>query len=427
MAFHEDGVDPGSRWGRERLSGPNWVMESMWARLPSEVLKRVVTFLPLAPLVRFKAVSRKWNRLISHREFVSRHAQAASPEEYVLVTVRFDAYESNPVRGWEVLDVANRRFFTLSSDFLTEYVKWGGIVPPSKESYNERALLAADGGLFCVSYSFNEQSSVLLVCNPILKTVKRLPQLKGWVASHQRVVMRTDRVSMEYEVYIVHDPLHRSFKPKTILIYESKTGRWRTVPNIPPLRNELDFYMKPWCSVSKFLKNEFFEPFQHGHHPTRAGIVAFDKATGVLSDLGVALPAYLGEATNLQLVVSNARLFCVARSYPEFSCEEIFEIFEIVMERKGQQRRKSVRLATMPSDLLSLVLGDELLHDPFVAVGCGNSILICSVTGWSVAYDLTKKAWDQYPHNKLWKALKLFGEPHQEVCGSNYCLSLCAP
>lgn len=313
--------------------------------------------------------------------------------------------------------MANRRFFTLSSDFLTEYVEREGIMP-SRYNCKERAVLAADGGLLCVSYSFREESSVFLVFNPILKTVKRLPQLTDWVnMGDERVVMRTDRVSMEYEVYIVDNR-------ETILIYESKAGRWRTVANMPPVRNELGF-MRP----SKFLKNEFFEPFQHGHHPTRAGIVAFDKETGVLSDLGVAFPTYLGEATNLQLVVSNARLFCVARSYPESSCEdseeEILEIFEIVMERKGQKGRKSVRLATMPSDLLSLVLGEEYYRDePFVAVGCANSILICWVTGWSVAYDLTKKAWDEYPRNKLWKALRT---PYEQVCGSNYCLSLCAP
>lgn len=82
----------------------------MWAELPAEVLQTVVTFLPLASLVRFKVVSREWNWLISHREFVSRYAQAAAPEEYVLVAVRIDASEIK--QGSEVLDVANRRFFS---------------------------------------------------------------------------------------------------------------------------------------------------------------------------------------------------------------------------------------------------------------------------------------------------------------------------
>jgi hypothetical protein len=144
-------------------------MESRWAELPAEVLQTVMTFLPLASLVRFKAVSREWNRLISDREFVSRHAQAAAPEEYVLVTARFDAYESKRGQGWEVLDVANRRFFTLSSDFLTEYVEREGIAPASRDKYKKQAVLAADGGLVFVAYSFDEESSVVLVCNPILK------------------------------------------------------------------------------------------------------------------------------------------------------------------------------------------------------------------------------------------------------------------
>ena len=96
-----------------------------------EVLQTVMMFLPLASLVWFKVVSREWNRLISHREFVSRHAQAATPEEYVLVAVQIDTSESKRGQGWEVLDVANRRFFTLSSDFLTKYVEREGIAPAS--------------------------------------------------------------------------------------------------------------------------------------------------------------------------------------------------------------------------------------------------------------------------------------------------------
>ena len=270
-----------------------------------------------------------------------------------------------------------------------------------------------------MAYSFDEESSVVLVCNPILKTVKRLSQLGGCVGFADQVVMRTDRVSMEYEVYVVN--LYDNVR---IFIYKSKAGRWRTAPNMPRVQNELDTYMR----ASKCLKNEFYEPFQDGREePIRTGIVSYNRTTGVLSDLGVAFPTYLGETTNLQLVVSNTRLFCVARSYPESSCEEeILVIYEIVMERKGQKGRKCVRLGRMPSDLLSLVLTEDYFdNDPFVAVGCANSILICSVTGWSVAFDLSKKVWDQYPRNKLWHYKHY--TPYEQVCGSNYCPSLCAP
>jgi hypothetical protein len=86
------------------------------------------------------------------------------------------------------------------------------------------------------------------------------------------------------------------------------------------------------------------------------------------------------------------------------------------------------RFFTLSSDFLTEYVEREGIapasHAKY-AVGCANSILICSVTGWSVAFDLSKKAWDQYPRNKLWKAVKMYGV-YREVCGSNYCLSLCA-
>lgn len=159
-------------------------MKSVGRNLSSDVLEKIVTFLPTVSLCRFRTVSKKWNRLISHPDFASRHARASSPEEYVLITVRFDC-PFNSMGSWEVLDVANKRFFTLSDDFLTKFVQQEGIAHGSQPDFwrTQRAILAADGGLFCVSYSFDHESSctcdpgmheALVVCNLVLRTAEQL-------------------------------------------------------------------------------------------------------------------------------------------------------------------------------------------------------------------------------------------------------------
>ncbi|KAG0582445.1 hypothetical protein KC19_3G060400 [Ceratodon purpureus] len=410
---------------------PFLFMESVWRDLPWDILQRVFSFLPIAALCRLRAVSKKCNCLISHPDFALRHAQAIPPEEYVFLTLKFDAYESNPIRGWEVLDVVNKRFFTLSNDFLTEYAKREGIVPASlpPKSFNERAVLAADGGLFCVSYSTNiEQSSVLLVCNPVLKAVKQLPEMTGWVAGNQMVLMKTDRVLMEYKIFVAIDPHHQDHRSR-ILIYESKAGKWRTVPNSPPpsdpwnpLSNRCNSVSSSFKNEFSFLKKEFYDPFPDSH-PSYTGVISDDKVSDALSEVhGVDWP--IGEPMNLHLVMSNdQQLFFVITSESVFLQTIAIELSEIILAR-----RDYIPLTEMSNEMMSLDVGDEVLHGPFVAIWCENSILICSISGRTVAYSLSNKSWDQvYPHNNLPEALFVSDEPLQEVYGSNYCISLFAP
>lgn len=146
--------------------------------------------------------------------------------------------------------------------------------------------------------------------------------------------------------------------------------------------------------------------------------------TDALSEVGVDWP--LGQPMNLHLVVSNdqAQLFLVITS--EFSRDISIEISEIILAR-----RDPIPLTEMSDELMSLDIGDEILFGPFVAIRCANCILICAITGQSVAYSLSYQSWDHaYPHNNLWKALCMSNEHYQEseeVYGSNYCISLCAP
>lgn len=160
-----------------------------------------------------------------------------------------------------MLDVASKMFFTLSGDFLRKYVHRKGItfLPRSKE--NQRYFLAADGRLFCVSYFSGTPSSELLVCNPILRTIKRLPplpELPGERFRHnpgvpyKTVVISTNRLSMEYEVIVIYST--------TLEIYESKTARWRTVSARPP---PLHYVACKWYPASSFVKNEDHKLFVH--------------------------------------------------------------------------------------------------------------------------------------------------------------------
>jgi len=93
--------------------------------------------------------------------------------------------------------------------------------------------LAADGGLLCLSYYVcygirilncgQGTHEALLVCNPILKTVKQLPHFAGWSERSKWAVMSTDGDSMEYEIFFIHLANNALQQPNTVHIYESKT------------------------------------------------------------------------------------------------------------------------------------------------------------------------------------------------------------
>ena len=281
--------------------------------------------------------------------------------------------------------------------------------------------------LFCLSYCSNLEILVLLVCNPVLKTAKQLP-LPGCAENYVRVAMSTDRISMEYEIFVFkHDDNH--YHPNAVDIYESKTGRWRTTTStVPPLREP----GRSWYCASSFVKlNGFYKVFRRDgyRHPR---VVFYDKLTGTASELGFALPC--GDDDYIKLVVSKDRLFCVSIRGTIMSEARSVKIFEVIIARK-----ECIRLTKMRSELLNWVLGDDLYdncdiegvinyyEEPVVATGCANSILICYCIGRSVAYSLLDKSWHQYSDNNLLQAHKHFERYYQDLYGSNNCLSLCAP
>ncbi|KAG0623641.1 hypothetical protein M758_3G190400 [Ceratodon purpureus] len=401
-----------------------WIMESMWSDLPAGILENVFTFLPISSVCRFRTLSKNWNRFISSPAF--RHAQLskASPEEFVLITLRWGRLDG----GWDVLDMAKRRFLTFSDDFLRNHVQQQGLAPLGHQ-FGRNYLAAAAGGLFCVRYLFDEETSGLFVCNPVLKTVKQLPHLAGWGEFSQRVVMSTDRVSMEYEIFVVNIPAYYTVgalsEPHSILVYESKTGNWKQAP-YKPMSPPVNYpsYQVWWGSLTIF-RNQQYCIVNKG---SREGIVSYNKKTGEVSDLaGVDIPL----APTSHLVVCTDRLFCVIPVEDDTDDFPSVEIFEINIATK-----ESNLLTVMPQDLLIWVLGHDLERGFFcemeskikVATGSADSILICTVVGRCAAYSLSKRSWSQYPddHNLL-EAYCQADMTREELYGSSYCLSLCPP
>lgn len=396
-------------------------MESVGRFLPEEILERkILPLLPVASLVRFRAVCKKWNAWVNQREFAAKHALATPLEDYVLITKQQFQPGRSGCRGWDIIDVASNKVFTLSDSFL-----------PAMEGYIQRSVLAADGGLFLVEYMFDSsgKNDVLLVCNPLLKSVKLVPHSSGCAArveAYDNVLLSTDRVSMEYEIMVLHQH-EGGFQTYKVDIYESRTGSWRKVEHATTDRS-----LEQWWIESKFVKADVFYRLYRHEREVEPDLVLYDKATDGTSELGFQLPVTAVGLVHFELVVSGRRLFYIVKSGFRRNDSRSIELFEIYRVRHDR-----TVWAEMPSKLLEWLYGDDLdesmtnsvfdrYDKPVVSAGGASSIMIFSCVGRCVVYDLVDESWHQYSDNNLLQASTI---PYSEMMlfSSGFCLSLCPP
>ena len=419
----------------------------MWKDLPTEILENVFTFLPISSLCRFRTLSKNWNIHITSYAF--RHAQASRlvpPEQYIVLVVNLIFRKSKFLSsgGWDVLDMAKRRFLFFSDNFVRNPLLQRR---PLSFGGNLRGYLeAAAGGLFCVEYIWSDSSENVLhtglfVCNPVLKTFKELPHLAA--KSSHCIVMSTDTVSMGYEI-IAHVSNYESpTSTVSIFVYESKIGSWRALASYK-LMTQIG--RMNWGAMTVFKNKQYWT---HIYNCCER-IVSYDKETGVVSYLAGLDMSLYDRTTSVRgetryLVVSQDRLFSVMQvKYGEtFFSVDIFEI-NIAKEER-------IHLTVVPRELLVWVLRPNLesrtIHDlesgslsamsqidiycafnyHVVVTGSADSILISSV-GRCVAYSLSDKSWYQCSdgHNLL----EDYGGARQGIgkfYGCSCCLSFCSP
>lgn len=428
----------------EKIVSSSCPMNPVWGNLPADLLEKIVAFLPIASLCRFRAVSKEWNNRICHRDFASLRTRASSPEEYVLVTPRSDV-DCGPVWGWEVLDVTNKRSFTLSNDFVAEFILQEGIAScsdPGSLTTIGREILAADGGLLCLSYSFQHKRKfgcgslfhqAIFVCNPVLRTVKQLPPFERLSERSPRVVMSTDTVSMEYEIIFLNVTDDISL-PNAVHVYDSRTATWRAPFVVPEHLNTPSSFSRT-CPVSTVFKDEFYGLYlRDGNDYLRAGLVSYNKVTGAVAELGMEVPGDLDDYLILfQLVVIGDRLFCLEMKFGLIYAyyQSSIDVVEFSLASK-----EFTRVSGLESELVNWLLGhdvgdteyvqDVLNQAPVVAIGLANSILLCSFAGRALEYDLSDGTWHKYADCKFSRDFRqLTGFLDQFGC--SHCLSLCAP
>lgn len=185
------------------------VAVSLDAVLPDDLLEKVLSLLPVASVIRSGSVCRRWHEIV--------HAQRHAWSKTV------------PEKPWYFM-------FTCSQDAVSGFAydpslrKWYGFDFPCIERSNWATSSSA--GLVCLMDSENRRS--VLVCNPITKDWKRLPDAPaagGRTADYSGLAFSVDRSTHRYTVAVARSsqvPSEYYQWEFSIHLYDSVSGTWAT-------------------------------------------------------------------------------------------------------------------------------------------------------------------------------------------------------
>ena len=276
---------------------------NIWSELPAEILERVLRWLPFSALCKLRAVCKYWNTLPTVR----------AEEPYLLdipcntrsdPEVRYCYLYSPTANTWDFIDLSflPQRMLRLSS--------CPGYWTPQIERF------CSDGGLLCVwgkllerdlRYYFSDviPHYTLLVCNPLTKRCKLLPQFDFTYQSSIDLVMKREN-SGEYKIFAV--ALAYTGEPGMKLrhyLYELASESWKLLMDLK--RDCSDVTLLRYCSI--IFDGTYYCVSGGGQQPY--DLYAYDIKLNSWVAAGVKMKLN-PKTTQVLFVVSNGRLLLIA-------------------------------------------------------------------------------------------------------------------
>lgn len=205
-------------------------MEGLWGRLPEELLGSVLLKLPLASLVRFRRVCKKWARTLWSAEFLRQWTARGGCCSSSFPIFLYDIPPGLPRRKMPRLrDSALFQICKLDLSFLQVRVS---------------DLWTSNNGLLCFHTHRGPKEPdriSLCVCNPVTRTWKSLPPILKQSCHTTRIAMAVDATpaaAAGFKVVVlctnalVHDDTGR------LCVYSSQHRAWkmtRPTGRVPPI------------------------------------------------------------------------------------------------------------------------------------------------------------------------------------------------
>lgn len=278
---------------------------NVWSKLPAEILERVLRWLPFSTLCRFRAVCKYWNTLPTVRaeESYILDIPCNTRKDYV-TCLRYCCLYSPTANTWDFIDLS----------FLPHRMVQLSSCPCYWTPQIER--FCSDGGLLCVwgkllerdlRYYFSDiiPHYTLLVCNPLTKSCKLLPQFDFTYQSSVNLVMKRES-SGEYKVFAV--ALVYTGEPGVTLrhcMYDSASDSWKLLLDLK--RDCSDVTLLRYCSIT--FDGVYYCVSGGGRQPYE--LYAYDIKQNSWVAAGVKMKLN-PKITQVLFVVSNGRLLLIA-------------------------------------------------------------------------------------------------------------------
>jgi hypothetical protein len=308
-------------------------------------------------------------------------------------------------KSLEILDVTEKKFYTLMDG---KY-----LIRDISQRFNAgwvKHTLAADGEFVYVMYE-SAGDRIHIMCNLVTKEFHHVvpaPDIR-FKYDGDIVVLSVDKATQKYRIVVVEavdifDPL----KEEGVYVYDSA---WVRICGLPKDPDDYPDDKTMFACSSVFFKGIFYTWFVDLYTaPWCHRLCSCDLETGEWSSYSMRLPQPDHPQDKAQLVVCLDRLFFVEYTGLPVArgskCERWvatrwvrrkhvikLAIWEILLDEEEVKKVAEMsKFSKYPRNMLEKVNGTD-----FVAVGCGDSIVISSVLGRHVGWDLSRSCWYELP------------------------------
>lgn len=418
-------------------SGSVELCSALWSQLPFSDVQRVLSFLPVPDLCRYRIVCKRWNLLISTPEFGAMCAKNAARRDASFIMIRYERICKSPVSSDDdddrVLyegDEGTAKFKKYLEEktpagccFLDLNTQRWHIVEDDDQKHSLKlysSIVGMDGGLFC-QYSFTRcEGNSVMVYNPIGKTLKSCPPSRDHITSHYYIpelLLHVDSTSPSFKIFLITQNFDDSeflAHPQTreehrlhllndplVRVYDSTTSQWKGLKNPSCIKEAVSDV----CSVI-FRGHLYVLVGGDGYRP----LWRYNFLEDSWENLAVQMPS---RTIIPQLVVCDNRLFVVYWLAHKFQ----LSFNSGGVSRECRLEVSEIKVADSTHNILFRMANPEVMEHfgvetervadpgicPIIASSFGmNSLLFIAKTSRKLmVYDLKNRSWSTLPQIPL--------------------------
>ncbi|CAM6098347.1 unnamed protein product [Calypogeia fissa] len=310
-----------------------------FGELPEHLMDNILARVPVLTILCLRSVCKRWNALTSNSVFLENYSRPESRR--ATESPVFLLYADQARLSYPIYDPASNAWHLLPQTLNSS--------PPGNLSPSSIVVLAAAGGLLCLTDTLSEPAAGTLhlyVSNPITRAWRRLPPTIWMPLSKPYVVgMVVDSIKNTYKIVVA-----RNGDDLQLQVYDSARNSWQIAGSV--LRR-LALIVGTAYTQGVLYCLEF---------GTGTSVSAYHIDRGLLEDVRAPMPHYLAWP---QLFVSRGHLMMVG-AIAHWGIMRIICVWQL-----DSLQMEWVEVLRVPDDLLSGLSrqGDAGAHNLFVADG----------------------------------------------------------